>query len=390
MNPKLLELHFSELVKVWHKSRNNNFSDIAKQDYNERLQRIFDFLKDEEFSKLNNHELLLRSIIIDFFFKSLEFLDNSTLSLIPYELIECLKYALDEWIDDSEDFIIVTSLINQIDQFSFDQSLISNLNFYTALDLTYKIPFPKKLIQINLPKYLARDYLANVILYHELGHFVDIKYRVSDAIKDEIKKKLIPVTSLSTSEEISFGKYFPYLLNPKLDIDYRLDIFKNHVAEYFSDIFASQYIEKASNYYLDYITNSSSTFEESHPSTVCRISLVEAFIHNVDEPFVNILKVATKSISNRELKARYNRISQDDFLNLLPFEIKSASQLSSLFILGWDLWLNDIQEFKTRNNMQFDLKASDAYQIINNLIEKSISNYVVETSWETAKKNVSV
>ena len=43
----------------------------------------------------------------------------------------------------------------------------------------YGLKITHRLIQITLPKVLARDYLSCVVLYHELGHFVDLELYIS-------------------------------------------------------------------------------------------------------------------------------------------------------------------------------------------------------------------
>lgn len=387
MNYKLLELHFSQLVKVWHKSKNNVFSDTSKQEYNNQLKIIFEYLKKEDFSKLSENDIELRHVTIDFFFKSIEFLDNSTANLIPYEIVECLKFALGEWIDDSDKYIIVTSLKNNVQEFSFDPTLAFGMNRYYELEKTYNATFERKLIQINLPKYLSRDYLSSVVLYHELGHFVDLKHRITDAIYNDLGQKFVD-SKLSLEEINAFKEYFPFFFDSNIPVQIKFTLFQNHLREYFSDLFASQYIGKASNYYLDYITSSKKDFNLTHPSTIKRVSLVNSFIDGKKDKLVEILIDAALRITGKNIKLRYKNLVKDDFLNLLPHEILSFEEISSLFVLGWELWLNNKDDFKTINRMNFNPNSSDIYIIINNLIEKSISNYVVKTIWEKSKIDV--
>ena len=99
---------------------------------------------------------------------------------------------------------------------------------------------------------------------------------------------------------------------------------------------------------------------------------------------------ATQQITNnRTLNKRYNYINSKNFLQLLPVEVTHSNQLSSLYLLGWELWQNYDLQFEKRNSMAYKLKASKRYEIINNLIEKSISNYIITESWTKSKLNVS-
>jgi hypothetical protein len=158
---------------------------------------------------------------------------------------------------------------------------------------------------------------------------------------------------------------------------------------YFSDLFASQYVGKASNHYLDYITNSDKTFSYSHPSTEKRSFLIDAFIDHKADKLVKIFVESVNKSTNKDLKKRFKALPKDDFLNLLPYEISGPEEFSSLFVLGWEIWLNSAEDFKKRNNMKYNPQTSDIFQIINNLIEKSISNFVVKSVWGKTKSHVS-
>ena len=47
------------------------------------------------------------------------------------------------------------------------------------------------------------------------------------------------------------------------------------------------------------------------------------------------------------------------------------------------------EEFSKVNKFGFEVESEKIYEIINNLIEKSIGNYIVNTSWKKAKHHVS-
>ena len=192
MNDRFVSLQFAQLSKAWDKSKHNLYFDKKKKGYHEKLQELYTKLLNESKSGLSDIEAAEKRIIYNFFFKSLEFLDKSTASQIPFEIVYCLEVALKEWIDDSkESFIIVTSFVNDVFAFSFDESLATNNIFYDLLEERYSIKFSNRLIQINIPSFLSRDYLANVALYHELGHFIDLKYKISIAIHDSLLLELL-------------------------------------------------------------------------------------------------------------------------------------------------------------------------------------------------------
>jgi hypothetical protein len=69
-------------------------------------------------------------------------------------------------------------------------------------------------------------------------------------------------------------------------------------------------------------------------------------------------------------------INKSDFLNLIPQKIKNNQELHYIFKLGWDFWNTSESNFLRK------FKLRQKYHVINNLIEKSISNYTVKQKWE--------
>jgi len=394
MNTRLLDLHFAQLTKAWKRSKYNTYSDSEKENYHKKLQAIYGFLEKEDFSSFDNNEISGRFKAIDFIFKSLEFLDSSTLNLIPFEIVECLQTALIEWINPVTDkLIIVTSLVNRIDGFSFDPSLAANNLIYDNIKGLCNIDFDSKLIQINVPINLSKDYLANVVLYHELGHFVDTKFQISNSIYDNLLKGFFDGTIIN-KDKADLLSFFPYLDHPQSHCLYsstqNILHFQSHIAEYFCDLFAAQYIEDCSNQYLGYITEMSADFSYTHPSTVKRVELVNKFLKvERDSFFLNKITETIKLITGNDLVVRYQKFTSDNFLHLVPVDIENKKELHYLFIHGWEHWLNSQAKFKDYNNMSEDIKNENLYDVLNNLIEKSIGNFVVSSKWKEANDALS-
>ncbi len=394
--PRLLELHFTQLTKTWNKSKNNNYSDSNKESYHQKLGDLYNYLKNEDFTSFSSEEIEEKYEIIDLIFKSLEFLDSSTLNFLPFEIVKCLDSALKDWLIGDEKLIIVTSLVKDIHNYSFDESLATNELLFRHIELKYHVKFDSRLIQINLPAILSRDYLANVVLYHELGHFIDTKYHISGSIHDEILDRLYFKKNFKSSELKNLIEYFPFLSDDKLENYYldsgKISILESYIAEYFCDLFASQYIKDCSSTYLQYLTQSNISFDSvSHPSTEKRVKLTDSFLLGNTRNFtLKLIKDAVRKITaGKTLSVRYEEKNSSELINLTPMDIENDNQLHFLFIHGWDLWSNNWQMFETANNMGFKLDRDKVYDIINGLIEKSIGNYVVKTNWEKAKLNVS-
>jgi hypothetical protein len=353
MNYKTVELQLLQLEEAFSKSRSNIYSDKKKEDHFKELYDLFNAIKNSDYKNSSIAELNNYSFLITYIFTGIEYLDNSTLNITPYEIVSCLEHALGDWIV-KDNFIIVTSLSNKKTDFYLETNDNNEL-FKMINDLiknSFNLQLTHRLIKISLPKVLSRDYLSCVVLYHELGHFIDHELNIS--------KKLL------------LNKYA--VNNPQ---DKEQEIYLNHTMEYFADLFAAQYIDNASNLYLNYIAFSQED-SSTHPATSKRIEVVDKFLSDKKCPEILNFNMVLKASGSPEIKKRYKLIElkKSDFLKLIPQNIKNKEELHYIFKLGWEFWNNsEINFLKTFKNRQ-------KYHIINNLVEKSISNYTITTKWQ--------
>lgn len=388
---ELLKLHLAHTKQVLARSKNNSYSDRRKEIYQEQLNNLFDAIS-EDIKK--NLPLLTDPLIYDgpkkhlsFILKSIEFLDSSTLNQIPYEIIHCLNHAMGEW-ESPNDFIIVTSLINNVEDFSFEGWLAFDDDLYNDINTKYGIRFNHRLVQINLPRAFARDYLATVVLYHELGHFIDHRFSIMNSLFNTVLDK-IHNNQFNNSELDELKKYFPYLspyiATPHPRADWHLlsiGIIRStvlHFREYYCDLFAAQYIGEASAKYVTYLDDGGSTHNPSHPATSNRTLIVSDFINNTANIIVQLINSAVDRIHGKLLSIRYGNVPDTDFFNLIPSVLKDPNQLHGVFSTAWKIWLNDQQKLSTQLN---NTKTLDVYNIINNLVEKSLGNFIAIDQWQ--------
>lgn len=367
MLERLYDLNRGQLSGTWNKSRLNKYSDSRKQIFHEKLGKLFsDVIEKYDFSLSEN--LVFYREVMDFFSRSINLLDNNTINVVPHEMIECLNVALKDWIDDYNKYIIVTT-DGEYCFYLLDDSI----------DITYKniknlcnIDFSYKLVNVQLPKYLLRDYLTNVVLYHELGHFVDNHYKLSERILPEILK--IGVKDLIL--------YFPCITKLSVSDEIRYVLF-NHISEFFADLFASQYVGAHCCNFLDYLAHDrpKDSFSYTHPSLFYRRKIIEDFHSGLSNSVLDIIKDTVHTVTGKELIVRFTNLSPDDFYNLVPTNINDEQQLHSLFKLGWDIYLAGGEKFKDVNTMSYTPSQSEVYNIVNNLIEKSINNFLIVNSW---------
>ena len=87
IDPRLLELHFSEISNEWATASLNCSSNAKKLHYHAQLGRLYGVLAQLDFHVLSDAELKEVKGMLDFFTASLTYLKNSTINTVPYELI---------------------------------------------------------------------------------------------------------------------------------------------------------------------------------------------------------------------------------------------------------------------------------------------------------------
>lgn len=405
MEQKLLELHFAQLERAWAFSLNNKYSDKFKQEHFNSLNQVFEIIsKDVTNGKISDVKISFYKAIIDLLFKNIDYLDKSTLNLIPFEITKCLEIALKEWSKIDEKIVILTKESNTFQDYYFDTALLDNKTYKTALFsiTSNKITFDgMKYILISFPRYLRNDYLYSVALYHELGHYIDYKYKVSFSVYDTLKSKIL--NDALTEEEFIFLKKrikFFSILDDLAEIKKQFQENKTSripavlvpIQEYFADIFASQYVDDSLTDFISYISEHNDDDDTSnYPTYENRGNTINEFLKGKQNYFLKsfneILELNTLTTIGRKeiLKKRCKSISKKDFESLLPTVIDTEAQLHYLFKIGWDIWKSDWKQITKQNNIKFNLSIKQKHHIVNNLIEKSISNFIVTKNWDKIK-----
>lgn len=390
---ELLFLHLAQAEQSLERAKNNSYSDKKMERYHSQLTALFTAVKSDlssiPASWVDADIYDGPKKHLDFIFKSLEFLDSSTLNQIPYEIVACLNEAMQESLESSDNYIIVTSLINTIDGFSYDPSIAFDNALYNDILAKYNINFEDRLVQINLPRAFARDYIAAVVLYHELGHFIDHRFSLMNGLTRTFLDQVV-LNRFSKPEIDEIVLYFPYLSfyfnlpNPRPKISTVSSLFETvlyHFMEYFCDLFAAQYIGEASSYYLTYITHNDDVWSASHPSTINRVKVVSDYLNGQSNIIIQLINEALLAIRKTTLQKRYTDVSSKDFFNLVPTELITGKELHGIISVAWKIWIENRSELANRLNTSDTLKT---YTVINNLVEKSIGNFLTVNKWNKA------
>ena len=84
---------------------------------------------------------------------------------------------------------------------------------------------------------------------------------------------------------------------------------------------------------------------------------------------------------------KYVDIDHTDMHSFIPSELSDEQELLSIFKMGWDVYKGGSTPFEVQNSLSDPLPPDKIYECVNNLIEKSINNYLIIRDWYKAKNN---
>lgn len=389
MNPKYLELSRSQLMQAWNRSRFNHYSDKRKQQFHECLGLLYDELIKKDFAspEYSKDDLLFFRKVLEFFKESLVLLDNNTISSVPHEIVECLNSAASQWLSDYDDYIIVMvegpyAIRPQVENYRL---------FYVTLRAKCNVEFKYILLRVSMPRQLARDYLTNVCLFHELGHFVDTKYKISETVIYSLFNYWI------SGKRMDIEKWFiarvpPFLVSsdPGRPITYTPASYTLHfLMEYFADLFGAQYVGENYLNHLEYLCDDVNADDPQHPSYTKRKLMYDDYCKGPDSNVVlKLIFEKTLEVTKHGLAQRYVEIDNNSMYSLVPTVLKNQDEMLSIFKTGWDVYMNGAAKIEKENKLLHPLAPDQVYTIVNNLIEKSISNYLIKKEWNSAKDKI--
>jgi len=208
------------------------------------------------------------------------------------------------------------------------------------------------LIQVALPRIYRQKYLYCIALYHELGHYVDKHYRIS-----EISLVLDPPDPPLARKEY------------------------NHRMEFFADLFAVSYAGLSMNTFLTGFAGRA-VETESHPSTECRIEVVSDFIGGKTRIEIDRITQALECLRLPKLQIRYQVPSiAASFNTIRPYGIQSLAELHGIVPAAWDY----LQDALTKKSIPWQqANESSTEKIVNDLVEKSVRNWMITEKWNYA------
>ncbi len=280
-----------------------------------------------------------------------KYLSGSISREAPYEVQYCLELALKDWA--KKQCIITTGLLDGPYEYHFYQ--LDPWHQVRVLFPNFDAQgFDRSLVLVGLPRLYQHKPIFCIPLYHELGHFVDRHWGVTNLIA------IWTVSGVGLTRGISLSQ--------------------PHWAEHFADLFAACYVGSASVGVLETIAphNPASV---THPATVDRMSLVKNFLNGIPDLRIDVVRSALNMLTAPPLVLKYVAPNISTvFDDLRPAHITSPEELHGLFDAAWAYFstsaANPISIWTGR-----DLDIEDLEKIVNDLTEKSIRNYSIRELW---------
>lgn len=297
-----------------------------------------------------------------------QYLEGSRQGETPFEAVYAVGLVLSEWIPSR--FAILTALTSEplgyhlrmIDIRSKLGNMLPGLKFTS--DGT-------QLIHVAMPRAFQRAPLLGIPLYHEVGHYIDLHYGISD------RSALALIQGGGLTDLIAAYPHFEYA--------FKLGggaVFLSYLREHFADVFAARYVKDALSRLLIQMTppGSAVAFAPSHPPVVTRHQFVEDFLHKRSNLLLDVFQDIVRKLGSGELKPIGGGAGVDQFYDdVRPPVLDSESDLHHAF----PSTLNYIEDNVQNKPAWTGIAVGETIDAVNSLLEKSIRNYGIRKSWPT-------
>jgi hypothetical protein len=272
------------------------------------------------------------------------YLSGSTTKDAPYEIEYCLRHALSARI--KREFLITTALTDDQD-FHFLPSdpwqfIVKTISGYDAKG------FDALLVQLGVPRIYCHKPIFCIPLYHELGHFVDVHYRLTDY-------SLLAHASVHPSSQ-------------------------SHRHEHFADLFAACYVGSSSIETLKTIAPNNPT-TSTHPSTADRVVLVEKLLSGQNDPLIEMFRGVMAKLGAGSLGPEFKAPTvKQSFDDIRTYRIADIPELHGIFESAWN-YLSDALDTRSPPWVKSTFTEGDIEKVVNDLTEKSVRNKSIRERW---------
>lgn len=378
-----MNIEFAELIKNqfcanWEDARGLVLTNPKLLSVHQSLDNIYHFIKDRSFVEpLPDRQKQGISILYEMFARWTEILHSDPLNSTHLEISKVLEKIAREWLGAQMDEYVITLSEGE---YAFKSLCcdLSVLNSFT--DPAWGAHFDYYLVELYAPRYFYEDVFTNIVLFHEIGHFVDAIKHVSDDVFSELEPTLLD-NSLNSQ---LIAESFPYLTITGYDRDRDEKKVRSHISEYFADIFGAQY---AGVHIMNHVLRREDARldkeDPEHPSCNQRLAMVNEFLTccQANTATTNILLAKildiAKDDSGQPMNIHYGTINKTNIVHGQKVTIQDDAQLYAIFPTVWNLYLKNLAFFQRANqNKQWTLKKATLYKKLNRVAKDSINTYL--------------
>lgn len=327
------------------------YFDPAFRDFSERTVRVIEHV-------LNDPSLYPDEVIRFFHqlvWRAMQFVRGSRSNDAPHETQFVLRRALAQW--DTRSALISSAALDEFNFFLNTEDLWEYVN--TSLDKYDTQGYNPRVVRIGSPEALKNRPIYCIPLFHELGHFIDLSFGITEL--SLLLKPPAPVPVQISPQQWQF-------------------INTRHRMEHFADLFSACYCGTASSKSLIAIAPNN-TDSLTHPSTAKRVRIIDDFLNNRSNDMIDLLQGALAAKTRQQLSTRFSLPAvRDAFDDVRTVDLKTEEELFGLFSSAWDYAEEQVTH---RRSPWIDTGTSllEIEKTINDLVEKSLRNFEIRAKW---------
>lgn len=291
------------------------------------------------------------------------------------EMKFCIESMIAEWDPASKEKIVVFTLGDYAVNKQKKDRYSKLVEILIAISNVYNVKFSKEPVFILVPDEFKNETLANIVLFHEVGHFVDHENALNDYVFEDVDSEI-----QGNPKARILREYFPMLYD-KPFTSQTADILRSHIEEYLADVFGAIYSHSHILDYLDYLRGHiPNAHDEEHPSLNCRRKVVNAFISYcrrgcTSDHLLQYIINAMEGVTGKTIKLIEPQFTNDQYLNA-NIRLSTIQEMHSMFVTPWDMLLEERKRLRLRSypvEEYHKLRDSQLYKDLDKAIKDAIS-----------------
>jgi hypothetical protein len=328
-------------------------------EFTEKIVQVIDYV-------LTNEATIAPEIVNKFrniMHQTYVYLAGSTTKEAPYEMEYCLHKALARWV--TRETIITTALTSHHDfHFAPADPWDFVKRYLPGFDTAGYDPL---LVQLGLPRLYRHKPVYCLALYHELGHFVDESFGITDL-------SLVLDPSMLATQHLAIPAGASVQLRNRIE--------SHHRKEYFCDLFGAAYAGQASIEALTTIAPGALA-SQTHPATADRETSVGNFLGGRPSPLIDLFQRCLVQQGKPRLDQFFRPPTlRPTFDDLRPYQIADEQELHGVLGAAWSYLLGSLDQ-RAAPWIGTDMADSAIERIVNDLTEKTLRNASIRERWSS-------